>query len=981
MSVSSVTGTLGPVSKVLEADLRDWVAKHSLVIWLDADKLYSPFVEHLIQLRQAEQLKYDVFTFRGSHLELMLALENVTAGIDATRAVIHLPGFNEELVKATPLFELYRAGKRYRKGLDTLVRDAAAGHVRPDQIDEFLRRSNFSLADADVWLNDLMTTGAEGLASQLRKASLIELVDDLLGNQSLARQISAIEFSSSGNGESPAAMNRDQLAVRDRIVSLTGMPTAWFDDSLRSSYSSGQAPTSVEAVAYAICSWSACVSYVHDLLVPPKSRLLEPVPRLPVQVRDACHQLVMHLQTGSERQCAFYRQTALETESRLTDDVGKIRAEDLGCFDSFFFEEETILSATLQALLASKWSPALEWAELRRNPNAFWLKEDILRRNVWQLLGDAARLGCSIEAAGNELQGRQSVQAAVEEYVRVGAAVDQAHRHLEQNRQKLLRSQMPRFEQVRATLDEMQRVWRDWANHWALAFNSVCRAHGFLPDSDLQQRHLFDQDVKPLVSTDGTTAYFVIDALRYEMGRELMDAIGELAKTDVNLTWRLAELPTVTEVGMNVLAPVAKSGRLQPELSGGKFVGFSAGEFRVHDPDTRRRAMHDRVGGRTCPKIDLDEVLNLEVASLRRKVAGARLVMIHSREIDSSGEAGFGPTAFETVLKDLRSAWHLLREAGVRNFIFTGDHGFLLVDDQLSLPSHDRGAGGKRRYVISDRAADHEGEVRVSMRQLGYDCEDLQLMFPETLAVYDNVRDPKGFAHGGNSFQERVIPVLTVCHRLVMGGSTTSYDVRAQKKDAVAGMQCIGCKVTSAQKSLDFGSSFEVDLALRVVDDPAVRMEHCETRGGARLMSGTVVASVGEEFELFFRLTGSTNARVQVELYHPSKEAMVEPCTLKERFEVSRSPESIVTPPKTVEVLVADSWLASLPEGAVRRVFQHLSQHGTVTEAEISEMLGSAREQRKFSRSFEAFAACAPFTIRIDVVAGVKRYVREGTSQ
>ncbi|MFO1003752.1 MAG: hypothetical protein U0936_25760 [Planctomycetaceae bacterium] len=91
MSLSTVTASLGPVSKVLEADLRDWVAKHSLVIWLDADELYGSFVETLIELRHAEQLKYDVFAFRGSHLELM-ALENVTAGFDTTRAVIHLPG-------------------------------------------------------------------------------------------------------------------------------------------------------------------------------------------------------------------------------------------------------------------------------------------------------------------------------------------------------------------------------------------------------------------------------------------------------------------------------------------------------------------------------------------------------------------------------------------------------------------------------------------------------------------------------------------------------------------------------------------------------------------------------------------------------------------------------------------------------------------------------------------------------------------------
>ena len=97
--------TLGPVSIVLEADIRDWLARNNLVIWLDADNHYCDFVEQLIQLRQSEQLKYDVYTFRGSHLELMLELEDVTGGVEKTRALIHLPGFNEETVKATPLFK------------------------------------------------------------------------------------------------------------------------------------------------------------------------------------------------------------------------------------------------------------------------------------------------------------------------------------------------------------------------------------------------------------------------------------------------------------------------------------------------------------------------------------------------------------------------------------------------------------------------------------------------------------------------------------------------------------------------------------------------------------------------------------------------------------------------------------------------------------------------------------------------------------
>ena len=165
-----MTDSLSPVSTVLEGDVRDWLARHNLVIWLDADNHYCDFVDQLIQLRQKDQLKYDVYTFRRSHLQLMLELEDGTGGVDKTRALIHLPGFNEESVKATPLCELYRAGKRYRKALSTLISDAAAGNVRPDQIEEFLGRDSVTLSAADVWLHDLLTTGSEGIANSSRHA-------------------------------------------------------------------------------------------------------------------------------------------------------------------------------------------------------------------------------------------------------------------------------------------------------------------------------------------------------------------------------------------------------------------------------------------------------------------------------------------------------------------------------------------------------------------------------------------------------------------------------------------------------------------------------------------------------------------------------------------------------------------------------------------------------------------------------------------
>ena len=53
-------------------------------------------------------------------------------------------------------------------------------------------------------------------------------------------------------------------------------------------------------------------------------------------------------------------------------------------------------------------------------------------------------------------------------------------------------------------------------------------------------------------------------------------------------------------------------------------------------------------------------------ASLKRSVAQARLVVVHSQEIDNAGEKGVGPAVFDHVMQKLRAAWRLLRDAGVR---------------------------------------------------------------------------------------------------------------------------------------------------------------------------------------------------------------------------------------------------------------------------------------------------------------------------
>jgi hypothetical protein len=376
-------------------------------------------------------------------------------------------------------------------------------------------------------------------------------------------------------------------------------------------------------------------------------------------------------------------------------------------------------------------------------------------------------------------------------------------------------------------------------------------------------------------------------------------------------------------------------------------------------------------------------VVRRDAGSLKRSVAQAKLVIVHSREIDKYGEDGVGPAVFDLVMQRIRAAWRLLRDAGVRRFVITSDHGFLLLDEnQPVVQSHGRRVDPARRHVHSSVPADHRDEVRVALSDLGYDEAEGYLMFPESTALFDTGGKPKTFVHGGNSLQERVIPVLTLNHRAAAGGETVSYGISSKALEGVAGMHCL--EVTLAvvgQGALDFGMSKELEVAMRVPGYPEIEVELCQVRGAAEIQRGAVRAAVGESFEVFFRLLGIRDDRVPVELYHPSASAQVQPHSPDTRFAITAKGERRTDDTRDrskSEEFEDAAWLEALPQGGPRKVFKHLAEHGTVTEPEAVNMLGSPRAFRRFALSFERLVKKAPFGVRIDMVGGVKRYVREG---
>lgn len=1019
---------LGPVSQKLADDVGEQVRKHGLVVWLDRDGHYTGFVDGLAEAARAGALPYRVFGYRGSHLELMLGLEGATSGVDAPLLLLHLPGFTQQSVRQTPALSLYRAGTQYQIALPTLVSNAAAGEVEPERIAGFLGAGTgdgaggaLTLAAADAWLSAALGGRSEGdgegegdgdshaVEVLLRTMTPRWAFDDLLG---------PIEESAlRGQGRARGGPS----ALEARFAAWLGLPRTW-RDLVRSTERAHAEQLAFDEVAFIGASWALAVEFVHDLRGEPRTAALRPAQALPRPVVEACRTLASHLR---ERHPTFYQRTADETERYLSDDVSGADADVLGDIDTFRFEESAVLGSALAALGEGRWAAAAEWAELRLDPKrkavCYWTHQDLPRQHAWRLVRAAARLGTALERAGGRLgvavtSGGDALERAVARYVAGGSAVDRAHRELEQDRARLLDRWLPMSEALRARLDELRGRWRRWADAWARDFNALCRSEGFVGGPESQQRTLFDDLVVPSTKLPGATALFVVDALRFEMGAALFEYLAGTPATTAHLTARLAELPSITAVGMNALAPVARDGRLTPVLgaagssSVGELRGFTSGTLQVTKPEERERAMRERVGRLSWFRID--KLLAADARSLKGTVSQVELLVVHSERIDVAGESGVGPSVFEDELRALRSAWRLLREAGVRRFVITSDHGFLLLDDVgETAQAHGRKVDPKRRYVMSTAAADHAGEVRVPLASLGYEgaaAAGAQLMMPESAAAFDTGKGAGLFVHGGNSLQERVIPVLSVVHRAAAGASATAYEVRAGRREGVAGMSCLEGEVVIApqQGALDFGGAGEVELAVRAVADggavETVRVELCETRGGARLVGTSIFAKVGARFEVFFRvleapvLDGGAAAaravaapeRVRVELFHPNAGAQVAPGGPPEWYAVAAMGGG--PPPKGSEgggeaggagpdAAPSDDWLGRLGDADAQTVFAHLLRHGAVTESDLTALLGGPRQARRFARGFEGYEALAPFAVRIDVVGGVKRYVREGS--
>jgi PglZ domain len=946
----------GLIAAQLEELVKAELRSHGLIVWLDKDNHYSQFALQLAEQHRQGKFFAPVISYQGSYLRMVLALEKYFKGQDPEPLLIHMPGHNEESITKTPILEIYRAGTRYRKALETLVRETASGRVGPAEIESFLKTEPFTLERAEAWLESQINVKSGGLAQHLEGLTLSWILDGLLGqDRALQEQI------------------KDKAAFKillDHLYRHTGMDSAFLEFFL------DEETQTFAAICDAFAGWLMCVEYVHDLKRLPHIDALKPIRKLSDPLPKVCGKLLEQLR---ERYPDIYEEKANLTEARLEAELDQMQPEDLGKIDTFRREETRILEGAVQALLAGNWTQANQWAKLRMDTPSFWIQRDLPRRFVWSLISAAAHFGNQIQSSQRPLKQAQTLQEALDVYTQSGYLVDRSHRQFEQLCLKLLESRLPHFALLLEVAEKLRWQYRSWADQLAADFAQICRTQGFLPEANLQQRTLYEQTVHTQLQNGRKVAYFLVDAFRYEMATELLPQLEEMGATAV-LKGRYSELPSITAVGMNVLAPVNRAGHLVLAAGEG-FKGFKTGEYTVRTPKDRLRAMEERsvyqAGRQRALSLTLSDVCSLSPNELKKKTANAKLIIVHSQEIDDAGEAGVGLATFETWMQQLKAAWNHLRNLGVDEFIFTADHGFLLQDSTTQEKPYGSKRDPDRRYVLVNEPRQEAGTVTVPLSALQYDGQAGYLLFRTDTAVFATGKSGATFVHGGNSLQERVIPVLSVTQRSAALKLAT-YIIEAEALAPVLGCSRLRVRLRPApvaQSVLDFVNREGIGLGLRVPERPDIRLTIKEANG-ADLINQQVRLSVdGDWVELFFDLKSERDERVRVEVFHPDGIEQVTSTILPEYFAVS----GIGQEKPTTETFSKDDWQSGFDDPAIRDVFMHLQNHGALTESELINMLGSPRSARRFARDFQLLVKLVPFSVHVETNSSGKRYVRQNS--
>ncbi len=953
------------IVKKLELDARD----RGLLVWLDRNGDYLSIAAVLEEKARASRTALPVFCYRGSFLDIMDRSQAALGGRSKPRCVVYVPCMDEEDIKATPLYELYCAGQRWRVSLESVVRECAAGRLSTEQVEHVLADGPLTLERAEAAFQGLSEVPLE-IHPLLTRHGESGLVAEFLKDPQAIRDALGVDRA---------------VAVpllQDYLYRYFGIFSGWAAEW------SGWSEDRVEDLADLVTAWMLCVEYTGDLSVSPPGERLSRLAAVDTAYRKRIGRCLQDLRQSEP---SVYIKLSLRIQDSLTPEEQDLDYRVLGQLDTFRFEADLFLRAALELLSNSDWSAAHEIARTRLPgrrgedlSRTFWLVNDKERQWLWDWIDAAALLGLALSQPAGGISGGNADEPTtwLDAYTGRWWQVDQLHRrfalHTDRYAAGAASMDIRGFFTVKKTLASL---YREHVETLGRGWSAVCERDAFTWNGIGRQRQFYRDWMAQSVKAGQKVAVIVADALRFELGKELESLVSDVSWKSCRTGWMLAELPTITAIGMNVLFSPPDSGELEPILSARGLVRAVRVGQRQVDGSVSRLALLREASNADCGWSSLDDLLKLDDRELKR-LAGHGVLVVASREIDEMGEHDvrkFGFDAFQHVLAGIKRAVLRLRDAGFERILITADHGFLLGDEFMENGYGARLDAADRRYAVG-QARSGDDLLAVPFERLGYRGSEgsASFVFGRGTGCLTNV-GTTGFYHGGTSLQEMVVPVLELVSPRNAKHAGPAYRLQDKALKPVLGHQRIQLLVEPKEL---FATEM---LELRLVADDGVDVV-VDDAGEARITGSLVRLVVGEPTEVLFTLRGAAS-RSKLRILPVQPGLVLEGDTLESYFSCTQEAGGRATVasgdephPRKVPSAVPASPAAfheSIP-AEFHAALAHLARHESLTEAFLANSLGGgsmgSRKARRFASEVQDWDGVLPFRITLELSAEGKVY-------
>jgi uncharacterized protein (TIGR02687 family) len=279
-----------------------------------------------------------------------------------------------------------------------------------------------------------------------------------------------------------------------------------------------------------------------------------------------------------------------------------------------------------------------------------------------------------------------------------------------------------------------------------------------------QQSEFYERYVDTQLKANKRVVLLISDAMRYEIGAELLELIRREDRYHAELKALFGILPTYTQLGMASLLP-HKSLLIKEDASvlvdGISSIGL----------DNRTKILAKN-SSQTVAALRAEDLRAMNNDDSRAFFRDHQLIYIYHNCIDAVGDKRDTESqvlnAVEESLKEIIEIIKKLANANVSNLIITSDHGFLYQHRAL----HESEFAGVQitgaeiltrnsRFVIGRGLNQTQSVRKFTSPQLGLDG-DLEVLIPKSINRLHLQGAGSRYVHGGASLQEIVIPLLHV---------------------------------------------------------------------------------------------------------------------------------------------------------------------------------------------------------------------------